>query len=83
MHSHTSAVHNGFAEYLHETTAQQCARMHLDGTFSLGPQNLIVGLKDNATETRSLVLAGKLTNDGNCQGTQYVDPYGSWEGVVV
>ncbi|XP_076479609.1 uncharacterized protein LOC117165189 [Bombus vancouverensis nearcticus] len=83
MHSHTSAVHNGFAEYLHETTDQQCARMHQDSTFSLGPQNLIVGLKDNATETRSLVLAGKLTDDGSCQGTQYVDPYGSWEKVVV
>lgn len=57
MHSHTSAVHNGFAEYLHETTAQQCARMHQD--------------------------AGKLSDGGSCQGTQYVDPYGSWEKVVV
>jgi hypothetical protein len=74
MHSHTSAVHNGLAEYLHETTAQQCTRMHQDGTF---PETFIVGLKDNTTMTKSLVLAGKLTNDGNCQGTQYVDSYGS------
>jgi hypothetical protein len=57
--------------------------MHQDGTFSLGPGNLIVGLRDNATMIKSLVLAGKLTNDGNCQGTQYIDPYGTWEGVVV
>jgi hypothetical protein len=83
MHSHTSAVHNGFAEYLHETTAQQCARMHQDGTFSLGPENFIIGLKDNMTMTSSLVLAGKLTNEGSCQGTQFADPYGSWERVVV
>jgi hypothetical protein len=35
MHSHTSAVHNELAEHLHETTTQQCTRMHQDGTFSL------------------------------------------------
>jgi hypothetical protein len=57
--------------------------MHQDVTFSLGPETFIVGLKDNMTVTNSLVLAGKLTNDGSCQGTQYADPYGSWEGVVV
>jgi hypothetical protein len=83
MHSHTSAVHNGLAEYLHETSAQQCARMHQDGTFSLGPGTFIAGLKDNTTTTEPVVLAGKLTNVGSCQGAQYVDPYGSWEGVVV
>jgi hypothetical protein len=83
MHSHTSAVHNGFAEYLHETTGQQCGRMHQDATFSLGHETFIVGLKDNMTVTNSLVVAGKLTNDGSCQGTQYADSYGSWEGVVV
>ncbi|XP_043604673.1 uncharacterized protein LOC122577434 [Bombus pyrosoma] len=83
MHSHTSEVHNGLADYLYETTAQQCARIHQDGTFSLGPENYIIGLRDNTTTTRSLVLAGKLTNDGSCQGTRYWDHNGSWEGVVV
>jgi hypothetical protein len=83
MHSHTSVVHNGLAEYLHETSAQKCARMHQDDTFSLGPGTFIAGLKDNTTTTNPLVLARKLTNDGNCRGAQYVDPYGSWEAVVV
>jgi hypothetical protein len=83
MHSRILAVHNGLADYLYETTAQQCARIHQDGTFSLRQENFTVGLKDNTTTTRSFVLAGKLINDGSCQGTRYSDPYGSWEGVVV
>jgi hypothetical protein len=83
MHSHISAVRNGFSEYLHDTMDQQCTRMHQDGTFSFGPGALIVGLNDNTTSTKSLALTGIFTNDGNCRGTQYVDPYGSWDGVVV
>jgi hypothetical protein len=69
MHSHVSAVRDGFAEYLHDTTDQQCTRMHQDGTFSLGPGTLIVALKDNTTTAKSLVLAGTLSNDGSCRGT--------------
>jgi hypothetical protein len=83
MHSHVSAVRDGFTEYLHDTTDQQCTRMHQNGTFSLGPGTLIAGLRDNTTTAKSLVLAGTLSNDGSCRGTQYADHYGSWEGVVV
>src|SRR5215475_5777796 len=36
MHSHISAVHNGRADYLHETGYTQCLRMFQEGTISLG-----------------------------------------------
>jgi hypothetical protein len=77
MHSHVSAVRNGFTEYLHDTTDQQCTRMHQDGTLSFGLGTLIADLKDNTTTAKSLVLAGTLTNNGSCRGTQYADLYGS------
>lgn len=83
MHSHISIVFNGKADYVHETGYQQCLRMFQDGTASFGPNNLISGLKVNQTAYHSLTLAGTISNDGTCKGTQYSDPYGTWDNVVV
>ncbi|KAL6417424.1 hypothetical protein ACFW04_012756 [Cataglyphis niger] len=83
MHSHVSAVHNGRADYIHETGYSLCRRMFQDGTFSLGAGNIIYGLRANQTSFHSLTLAGRISNDGNCKGTQYSDPYGTWDDVIV
>src|SRR5580765_3410146 len=83
MHSHVSVVHNGKADYIHETGYTQCLRILQDGTFSLGAGNVIHGLKFNRTSFHSLTLAGRISNDGSCKGTQYSDPYGTWDNVVV
>lgn len=83
MHSHVSIVHNGRADYLHETGYTACLRMFQYGTFLLGPGEIIDGLKANRTTTRSVTMAGKVQIDGTCEGTQYSDPYGTWSGVVV
>src|SRR5580765_3398282 len=83
MHSHVSVVHNGKADYIHETGYTQCLRILQDGTFSLGAGNVIHGLKFNRTSFHSLTLAGRISNDGSCKGTQYSDPYGTWDDVIV
>lgn len=83
MHSHVSVVRNGRADYIHETGYTQCSRMFQDGTLSLGVGNLVYGLKANQTTYRSLTLGGRINNDGTCKGTQYSDPYGTWDDVVV
>lgn len=83
MHSHISAVRNGRSEYLHETTHLTCLRMFTDGVLSMGAANIIEGLKPNQTVYRSLTLAGTVNNDGTCKGTQYSDPYGTWNDVIV
>ncbi|KAL6421646.1 hypothetical protein ACFW04_014564 [Cataglyphis niger] len=57
--------------------------MFEDGTFSLGAGNIIYGLRANQTSFHSLILAGRISNDGSCKGTQYSDPYGTWDDVIV
>lgn len=83
MHSHVSIVYNGRADYVHESGYSQCLRMFQDGTITLGDANLITGLKVNKTSYRSFTLAGRIQADGSCKGTQYSDPYGTWDDVIV
>jgi len=45
--------------------------------------SIVDGLKPNQTTSRSVTLAGTIRNDGSCKGTQYFDPYGTWDDVVV
>lgn len=83
MHSHVSAVHNGRADYVQETGYSQCLRMFQDGILSFGDNNLVTGIKVNQTTYRSITIAGRVQVDGYCKGTQYNDPYGTWDDVVV
>lgn len=83
MHSHISIVNNGQMEYLMEIGYTRCLRMFNDGSLSLGDGKIIDGLKPNRTTSRSVTLAGTVRNDGSCKGTQYSDPYGTWDDVVV
>jgi len=84
MHSHVSIVHNGRRVYLHEVSASNCRRIHETGTIDLGGrESYITGLKSNSTATRSITLAGSTSMDGRCTGTQFNDPYGTWDNVVV
>jgi len=83
MHSHISAVHNGKADYVHETGHSQCMRMFQDGSITLAEYVLILGIKANQTMYRRVTLRGRLQVDGYCKGAQYSDPYGTWDNVVV
>lgn len=83
MHSHISAVHNGRRVYLQEINREVCHRLHESGSIDLGKDNFLVGLAPNATAARGVTIAGKIQTDGRCMGTQFSDPYGSWENVIV
>lgn len=83
MHSHISAVYNGYAEYIHETGYTTCLRMQHEGVLNLGGGSYIKELKPNRITTRSVTLHGVIRNDGTCEGSQYSDEYGTWDAVVV
>lgn len=83
MHSHISVVHNGYANYLQETSRSRCIQMHKEGLLKVGTGDIIDGLKPNHTYYRSITLAGRVSVDGTCKGVQYSDHYGTWDDVVV
>lgn len=83
MHSHLSAVHNGYASYLQETSRSRCIQMHKEGLLKIGNSDIIDGLKPNQTYYRSITIAGKVQVDGTCKGVQYSDYYGTWDDVIV
>ncbi|CAB0037869.1 unnamed protein product [Trichogramma brassicae] len=83
MHSHTSAVQRGIAEYISEISKNACEDAHLTGVYNYGGHSVIRGLKVNSTTSHPITLAGTLTPEGACSGTSYADPYGSWNDVVV
>lgn len=83
MHSHISTVQYGKRAYIQEISAETCRKIHETGSISLSGSTLITGIKVNATTSRSITFAGSVGVDGRCMGTQYSDPYGTWENVVV
>ncbi|XP_048512599.1 uncharacterized protein LOC125501329 [Athalia rosae] len=83
MHSHLSGVPNGVAQYISEVSQDSCKEMHRTGIFYYNRENQVSGIKPNSTTTASITLAGKIQPGGYCEGTQYADPYGSWDDVVV
>lgn len=80
--SHTSAVAGGVAEYIFEPSREACNRMQETGRFEIG-RTTVDGLLRNSTFSFPISLAGHTGRDGECEGTHYADPYGSWEKVIV
>ena len=83
MHSHISAVTNGQSKYIHELSHQQCDTLHSSGKIFSGQNLQISNLKVNQTSYHSVLLAGFLAVNGNCSGTQYSDPFGTWNNAIV
>lgn len=83
MNSHNSIVHNGRQAYLIELDKRACTRLQESGIIQLSISSQIVGIKRNSTSTRGVTLAGSINNEGRCTGTQYSDPYGNWDNVIV
>lgn len=63
MHSHISAVANAHADYILDTTAEQCKQMHQTNAFTINASNMIYGLKVNYTTSRPITFAGSVTSD--------------------
>ena len=57
--------------------------MNTIGSFLVTPSIQISKLKVNETSFHSVTLAGPVTPNGDCTGTQFSDPYGTWNNVVV
>ena len=83
MHSHSFIVANGHSEYVHDVTRNQCNQMHTIVTFLVTPSLQISTLKVNETAFHWVTLAGSVTPNGDCTSTQFSDPYGTWNNVVV
>jgi len=82
IHSHVFVVHNGRREYLLEIGEQACRRLHDTGAITIG-NAVLDQIAKNTTNLRSAMLAGAVSVDGRCSGSQYSDGYGSWENVIV
>ena len=74
MHSHISIVANGHCEYIQDVIQDQCNQMYTIGTFLVAPSLQISKLKVNETLFHSVTLAGSVTANGDCSGTQFSDP---------
>ena len=51
--------------------------MYTIGTFLVTPSLQISKLKVKETSFHSVTLAGSITPNGNCTGTQFSDQYGT------
>ncbi|XP_043285291.1 uncharacterized protein [Venturia canescens] len=83
MHSHVSIVANGKQVYFQELDERACIHLQETGLLQLSNAAEIVGVRRNSTTNRAVTLAGSIKQDGTCAGTQYSDPFGTWENVVV
>ena len=83
MQSHSSIFANDHSEYIHDVTRDQCNQMHTIGTFLVSSSLQIWKLKVNETSFHSVTLAGSVTPNGDCTGTEFSDPYGTWNNDVV
>ncbi|VDO78357.1 unnamed protein product [Heligmosomoides polygyrus] len=83
MHSHTSAVMGGFAEYVMELRERSCMQLYDTGSVQLSVAATLTGLERESLNTRSVMLAGAVAPDGTCEGAPYSDQYGSWSKVIV
>ena len=64
MHSHTSAIINGYREYIQEVSRKQCSKMHETGVFLVSLNTQITGLKTNRTSSHAIMLAGSTQVNG-------------------
>lgn len=75
-------LHNGRQEYLQKIGKQTCRRLYEFGSFRIA-NDMVDGIIRNATNLRTVTLAGSATADASCEGAQHTDGYGNWRNVVV
>lgn len=81
--SHVSDVRNGYADYILDLHETGCLEAHKIGGLTLPTGLRLSDLPRDTTTTRSVILAGSLTDDGTCGGASYSDQFGSWTDVFV
>ena len=83
MFSHMGAVDGGLSSYIYEMGGEECRKTHAFQQFKGIHGHVINKLKPNATTSISLTLAGKVDNNHNCEGAQYIEDGRKWDNVVV
>nr|XP_022904877.1 uncharacterized protein LOC111416980 [Onthophagus taurus] len=61
----------------------ECRKLHNTGTYTGYSGNVISNIKVNATTSASITVAGKLSMNGDCEGTVYTENGQTWSRVVV
>ncbi|AJG39068.1 glycoprotein [Wuchang Cockroach Virus 3] len=83
MHSHASMVSGGLATYMLEMPVGDCRKAYTTQQVRLPGGKTLSDLQIGKEETRSIVFAGRVNENSDCQGTDFSDRYGSWSGVIV
>lgn len=79
--SHASIAREGYRDYVHTVTADECKKIHEASEVLFKGHHLEV--TKNSTTSMSLLIAGSVDNDGNCEGVSYHDGGHSYNGVTV
>ncbi|QBP37028.1 putative envelope protein [Lampyris noctiluca chuvirus-like virus 1] len=82
MHSHSSQVKGGVADYNDKLSRGDCLDMHKTRSAYIKGTK-VTDLVRNATIQTTVVLAGKVEVGSSCSGEKYSDAFGSWDSVVV
>lgn len=70
--------------YLQNITPEECLKIQRSGEYEYAPNKILSNIKKNSTTKEfSVNLAGLLSEDGICQGTNYSFGMETWENVVV
>ncbi|XP_063994521.1 uncharacterized protein LOC135172409 isoform X1 [Diachasmimorpha longicaudata] len=83
MFSHVAIVHNYRREYFVELEQHECQKLHDSNSLQISHNIVVDALVKNITNLRPITIAGKAEVDGTCQGSQYNDPFGNWDEVIV
>ncbi|XP_071051036.1 uncharacterized protein [Onthophagus taurus] len=83
MNSHVSDVHQGLMKTIRPIGRDECRKLHNTGTYIGYSGNVISNIKVNATTSASITVAGKLSMNGDCEGTVYTENGQTWSRVVV
>jgi hypothetical protein len=82
MHSHASAVSNGFVEFIQDVGRSACQEIHRTRKFEY--QGIVMtNLATNSSTTYVGSFSGWTDNSGWCGKSTYKDRYGSWSDVQV
>ncbi|KAF2884256.1 hypothetical protein ILUMI_21908 [Ignelater luminosus] len=81
MYSHTSLVAGGISNFIHPLGAEACRDLHKHHALKLY-HDTVRKIQINGTTTASMTFGGRVTNDGTCDGTTYIEDGQTWTNVV-
>lgn len=83
LNDYSSAVKDGFVNYLRTVSRNECDLMHSSGTWRYSYTGTASDITPNSTTVITPLLSGRLYGESDCTGGTFTDSYGTWENVVV